>query len=329
MATNTNQGAKPLRLSSGPVQMSAVAPQRAARLRFNGVYIFDDTLCEVGTFVADNAGYITFPIGQYTYRQWQLVLEAPAAIAGVTDDRFGKNVVRTSKVEDYIDMLSIEINGKSKWELRAAELVKLNAYQNHDTTEGVLRIVFGSPNIHDADLVEDAYQFGTSGLRQVRLRVKTKAAWVNGMKLAVGCEYAPVARPIGYFVTTSRYAVTNPAAGAFSITDLANGIDFSSIWVQGAGIKDANLVIDRVAVFSASNWQLRSLNQVFGKDMAGLGEGIMLDAFRDGDSVGYDSVTNNEPERKRGADIRLDLTMTAANTDLTIVVFHCGLFSEQ
>lgn len=329
MATTINQN-KPLRLGMGQVQQSAVAPARAARLRFSGIYIFDDTLAELGTFVADNWGYVTFPIGQYTYRQWQISLLAPAAIAGVTSARSPTlHYVNSAKIGDYIDSIVLEINGKSKWELKASELYALNGYHNHDIAEGILRMVFGSPNLHNNDLVEDAYQFGTAGLRQVRLRVKTKATWVNGMKLKIGCEYAPVARPLGYFVTTSRYNVTNPGAGAFSVTDLANGIDFSSIWVQGANILDANLVIDRVAVFSGDYWQLRSLNESWGKDQAALGAGIMLDAFRDGDSIGFDSVTNSDQERKRGADIRLDLTMGAANEDMTIVVFHCGLFAEQ
>lgn len=328
MATTINQN-KPLRLSQGPVQSSQVAPARATRLRFSGIYVFDDTLAELGTFVADNWGYVTFPIGQYTYRQWQIALLAPAAIAGVTDARGPNHFVKSAKIGDYIDSIVIEINGKAKWELKASELYALNGYHNHDTTDGILRIVFGSPNLHNNDLVEDAYQFGTAGLRQVRMRVKTKAAWVNGMKLKVGCEYAPVARPLGYFVTTSRYNVTNPGAGAFSVTDLANGIDFSAIWVQGPGILDANLVIDRTAVFSGDYYQLKALNESWGKDVTALGPGLMLDAFRDGDSVGFDSVTNSAQERGRGADIRLDLTMQTANTDMTITVFHCGLFAEQ
>lgn len=320
---------RPLRLTQGPVQASGIAPQQAARLRFNGVYLFDDTLAEMGTFTANNWAYVTFPIGRYTYRQWQFMLTAPAAIASVTDAQFDRHVVKTLKVEDYIDTFIVEIDGKARYELRCSELRKLNAYHNHDVTEGLLRMVFGSPNIHDTDAAEDAYQFGTSGLRSVRLRVKTKPAWVDGMKLEIGCEYAPVARPIGYFVTNTRYAMNAPAAGAFAITDLGVGIDFSAIWVQGNGIKDASLIIDKTAIYDATAWQIRALHESWGKDVAALGAGIMLDAWRDGDSVGYDSVTNSLDERRRGADVRLDLTMNAANTDLVVIVFHCGLFSQQ
>lgn len=319
----------PLRLSMGPVQASSVQPQQAARLRTQGVYLFSDTLCEIAPFMPDNWGYVTFPVGRYTYRQWQLMLTSPASIAGVTTNRHNQHIVDTEHFEDYIDTLIIEIDGKAKWELRAHELRKLNAYHNHDTTPGVLRIVFGSPNIHNTDMAEDAYQFGTGNLRSVKLRVKTKPAWGNGMQLVVGCEYAPVMRGIGYFQTTTRYAYTAPGAGNFSITDLAVGVDWSTMWVQGTGVEKVDLTIDRTEVFSGSNWQMRALHEAWGKDVDSLGSGLMIDNFRDGDSVGFDSVTDQIGERRRGADVRLDLFLTNPNTQLSVVIFHCGLFSQQ
>ena len=320
---------RPLRLWNGPIQHSAVAPQQAERMRTNGVYQYNDTLCEIGTFVANNWGYVTFPVGRYTYRLWNIQLIAPAAIASVTDLREGENVVKTANIADYLDTLIIEINGQAKWELTVPELVKLNAYQNLDTSEGTIRIPFGSPNIHNTDMVEDAYQFGTANLKSVKLRIKTKAAWVTGMRVSVAAEYANVARPIGYFQTTTRYAYTAFGAGNFAISDLAVGIDFSTVWVQGAGIKRAKFKVDDDWVFDCTNWQLRSLHEAWGKDMAALGSGLMFDSFRDGDGIGLDSVSDELPERRRGADVRLELDMASANTPLTVVVFHCGLYSAQ
>lgn len=320
---------KPLRLNEGNIQLSAVGPVQGAKFRTNGVYQYDDNLVEIGTFVANNWGYVTFPVGRYTYRMWNLALVAPAAIATVTDNQAGEEVVKTWKIGDYIDTVVIEINGQAKYELTINELVKLNAYQNLDTTEGVLRMAFGSPNIHNTDLVEDAYQFGTANLKSVRLRVKTKPAWVTGMRLSVACEYAAVGRNIGYFQTTTRYVYTNPGAGNFSITDLAVGKDFSTIWAQAPGIRRAKLTVDREVVVDATNFQLRSLHEAWGKDVTGLGAGMVFDSFRDGDGVGLDSIADQTQERSRGADVRLDLDMTTAGQTLTVVVFHCGLYGLQ
>lgn len=319
----------PLRLSHGPTQISAIAPAQAERLRTNGVYYMSDQLVTIGTFVPSNWGYVDFPIGPYTYRQWGISLTAPAPIAGVTYTLGGQNYVMTSKLADYIETLIIEINGAAKWELTAAELIRWNAYQNLDTTEGVMRVPFGGPNIHNTDMAEDAYQLGTSNLRSLKLRIKTKAAWVVGMMPLINAEYAPVRRNIGYFTTTTRNVFTNPAAGQFYNSDIAVGLDFAAIWVQGGNINRAKLTIDREIVFDQSNMALRSIHEAWGKDVAALGAGFVFDAWRDGDSIGVDSVADSVAERRRGADVRLDLDMGVANQTMTCITFHCGLFSEQ
>lgn len=318
-----------IRPKYGPIQASSVANQVAARLRTQGVYVYSDAIAEIGTFVADNWGYITMPIGAYTYRLWNISLIAATTIAGKSDLRGNENVVKTANITDYIDTIIIEINGQNKWEMKASELAALNDYMNLATTEGELRIPFGSPNMHNQDMVEDAYQLGTGGLRSVKLRIKTKPAWVTGMRLSVGAEYAPVVRPIGYFQSTTRYAYTAPGIGNFSITDLAVGLDFASIWVQAASVQDVSFTIDRMVVVDATVWKLRSLHEAWGKDVAALGNGFMIDNFRDGDGVGYDSVSDQAIERKRGADVRLDLNMLAAGVPMQVIVFHCGLFSQQ
>lgn len=320
---------KPLRLGHGPTQISAPAAAQVAKLRTNGVYFLDDQLVTVGTFIANNWGYIEFPIGRYTYRQWGFSLVASAAIAGVTTLRDGKHVVDTGKIADYVDTFVIEINGAAKWEMTAAELVKWNAYHNHDTSPGVLRWAFGAPNIHNTDAAEDAYQLGTGNLRSLKLRVKTKAAWVAGMLPLINAEYAPVARPIGYFTTTTRTVFTNPAAGDFYNSDLAVGIDFATIWVQGASINRVKLTVDRETVVDCANYQLRAMHEAWGKDVAALGDGLIFDSWRDGDSIGLDSVADSVAERRRGADVRIDLNMAAANVQMTAIVMHCGLFGQQ
>lgn len=327
--TSPNPVKKPLGLSHGPTQISAVNPNAAERFRTNGVYYLDDNLCTIGTFVANNWGYVDVPCGAYTYRQFGISIVAAANIATVTTPRDGKEYVNSAKIADYIDTIIIEINGQNKWEMTAAELLKWNAYNNLDTTDGVLRIAFGSPMGHDADVARDAYQFGTAGLRSVKLRIKTKPAWVTGMLPVISTEYAPVARPIGYFQTTTRYVYTNPGTGLFGITDLAVGLDFSGIWVQGNNVNRVKLTIDRQEVADLGTYLLRSMHEAWGKDVLSLGNGAIFDTFRDGQAIGIDSVSNSVAERNRGADVRLDLDMGAASQTLTVTVFHCGLYSDQ
>lgn len=327
------QPSKPLRLSHGPTQVSGVNTEQGAKLRTNGVYYMDDQLVTVGAFTPNNWGYVDIPIGPYTYRQFGISIVAPAAIVGKTDAsgaRNGVHIVTTAAITDYVDQIVLEINGAAKWSMTAAQLAAYNAYHNHDTADGVLRMVFGSPGLFGYnDMIEDAYQFGTGNLRSAKLRIKTKAAWVTGMMPVITTEYAPVSRPLGYFQTTTETVVTNPGAGEFSITDIAVGIDFAALWVQAPGIKRAKLTVDRREVFDLSAWNLRALHTAWGKDYDGLGEGIMFDAWRDGDGIGLDSVSDSVAERRRGADVRLDLQMAAANTTIKVTVLHCGLFSQQ
>lgn len=329
MAEQQQAQNRPLRLSHGRTQMSAVAPAQAQRMRTNGVYYLSDNLVTIGTFVANNWGYIDIPTGRYTYRQWGFSLTATAVIAGETDTRNGVHYVKTSFISKYVDTFIIEIDGKAKWELTADELMKLNAYQNHDTSEGVLRFAFGNPLIHNTDMVEDAYQFGTGNVRSVKLRVKTKAAWLAGMMPKLNVEYAPVQRPVGYFQSTTRYSYTNPGTGNYTITDLAAGLDFATIWVQSANVNRLKFTVDRDIVFDQDNWSLKAMHDAWGKDVSGLGAGAIFDTFRDGDGIGLDSVTDELGERRRGADIRLDLDMAAASQTINIVVFHCGLYASQ
>lgn len=327
MATAPRKALAPL--GQGPIQPSNVAPAQAARLRINGVFKIDDTLAILGNFAANTACYVDFPIGKYTYRQWGISIVAPANILGVSTPRDGKEWVNSAKITDYIDTFTIEIDGKGVWEMTAAELLMWNDYQNIATTDGVLRIPFGSPGQHNEDMAEDAYSFGTGGLRQVRLKVKTKPAWVAGMMPVITCEYLQVSRPTGYFVGTTRYNYTSGGTGKYAISDLAVGKDFSTIWVQGASINRGKLQVDDDVVFDNYNTTLRSVHEAFGRDVAALGAGLLYDSFRDGDAIGLDSVADSVAERQRGADVRLELDMAAANVGLKIIVFHCGLFSQQ
>lgn len=320
---------KPLRLGHGPTQVSAVAPKQVERLRTNGVYYIHDNLVTVGAFVPNTWCYIDIPIGRYTYRQWGFSLRVGAAIAGVTRELSGQHLVETDHIPDYVDTFIIEIDGKAVWELTADEFIRWSAYQNHDTAPCVLRFAFGAPNLHNTDAAEDAYQLGTGNLRSLKLRVKTKAAWPNGMQPILNVEYAPVSRPIGYFQTTTRYTHTNPGAGKFAITDIAVGLDFAAIWVQGNDIDRVKLTVDREEVIDCSKHNLLSMHDCWGKDMYSLGTGVLFDNFRDGDSIGLDSVSDSVAERRRGADVRLELDMSSAGQKLVVVVFHCGLFKDQ
>lgn len=306
-----------------------IAEQRVARIRSNGVYQIDDTLVTLGNFAPNTACYIDVPIGKYTYRQMGISFVAASNIPGVTTLRDGKEFLNSASFTTYIDTITIEIDGKACWEMTAAELLRWNDYQNIATTDGMLRLAFGAPGQHLEDNVEDAYQLGTSNLRQVRLKIKTKPAFPVGMLPVVTCEYLAVARPLMYFVGTTRYSYSNPAIGKYAISDLPVGKDFSAIWTQGASINRIKLMVDDDIVIDNFNTTLRGIHEAFGKDVAALGPGFLFDSFRDGDGIGLDSVADSLAERKRGADVRLEMDMGAAGVNMVIIVLWCGLFSQQ
>lgn len=327
MATQPRRTSNPL--SQGDIQRSLIAPAQMARLRSNPVYVIEDGLVNLNSFAANTSCYVEIPVGPYTYRHFDFKLWAPANIPAVTQPRDGKELVNTANITTYIDSIIIEINGKAEWEMTAEELRRWNEYMGIPLSEGVLRIPFGAPNMFWEDNQEDAYQLGTANLRSVKLRIRTKAAWVAGMLPIVGTEYFRARRPLTYFMRTVRNTYTNPAVGKFSLYDLPVGKDCAAFWVQGAGILRMKFVVDDDIVADADNYTLRCMHEAFGKKVLALGPSIVFDCWRDNDGVGMDSVSDSVAERRRGAEFKVELTMATANTVMQVITFQCGLWDQN
>lgn len=319
--------AQPPRNYNGFLGRSMVGAEQGKKLRVQRIFRISDALCNVGAMSADNICYIQLPVGPYTYRMLQFSLLATAAIASKTIAVDGENVVQTAAWNDYVEWVSLEINGREVVKYRTLELVALNAYHRVNTSDGNLSLCFGSPNQFKEDLHEDAYLFGTGNIFSAKLCIKTRSTMPAGMKPRITAEYAPIRRPVGYFQSTTVNEYTFAGAGKQTITDIPNGIDFASIWLNGTGIKGVLLEIDKQIAFEASAQAIRANASMWGKDVVSL-PGLMLDGFRDGDAIGFDSLTNSDGERKRGADVRLTIDLAAA-TSVRVITMHCGLFGDQ
>lgn len=318
---------KPPAAYSGFLGRSQVGGEMGKKLRVQRIFRISDTICNVGAMSADNICYVQLPTGAYTYRMLQISLLAAATIASKTTAVEGEHVVNTAALNDYVEWFAIEINGREVVKYRTAELVALNAYHKIDTADGNVAFTFGSPNLFSEDLHEDAYLFGTGNIFSAKLLIKTRSAMPNGMKPRITAEYAPVRRPVGYFQSTTVNEYSFAASGKQTITDVPNGIDFASIWINGTGVKSVLLEIDKQIAFEASAQAIRANASMWGKNVAAL-PGLMLDGFRDGDAIGFDSLTNSEGERKRGADVRLTLDLASAGS-FRLITSHCGLFGDQ
>ncbi len=318
------------RQRSGFLGLSSVGPEMAKKLRVNRIFRLSDTIANVGAMSSDNICYIQLPVGQYTYRSVIMELIASAAIVGKTSAVLGDNIVDTAAWADYVEWVALEVNGREVVKLRTAEIIALNAYHNLDGLNGAVTWMFGQRQLYEDDLVQDAYLFGTGSLFSAKVLIKTKAGLPAGMKPRITCEYVPMRRPVGYFMTATVNEYTFAGAGKQIITDIPNGIDFQAIWIvpQGAAdVKSVLLEIDRQVAFECSAKAMRIAAVQQGKDVGSL-SGLLIDGFRDGKAVGFDAVTNSDNERKRGADVRLTLDLTAAGS-FRLITLHCGLFNDQ
>lgn len=328
MAVQKNNNAG--RERSGFLGMSRVGEEVSKQLRVTRIFRQSETIANVGPMSADNICYVQLPIGPYTYRTITIEMLAAAAIVGKTETELAEHWVKTAAMADYIEWVAIEINGREVIKLRTAELIALNAYHNLDTLDGVLTFAFGHAAMFEDDRLQDAYLFGTQDLASAKVLIKTKPGLPAGMKPRINLEYAPIRRRVGFFATTTVNEYTFAGSGKQIITDIPNGVDWQAIWVipqDGASVKSVLLEVDRQIAFEASSRGLRLNQGLHSKDVAAL-PGIMIDAFRDRKAVGFDAVTNQLQERRRGSDVRLTLDLTAAGS-FRIITIHCGLFNDQ
>lgn len=301
--------------------------QQIARERTNIIPNFRRDIARVGAFAANTTGQIEMPTGNYTYRALFLKLIAPAAIAGETDVRGGRHYVKTAFLSKYIDMISLDLNARAFVELTADEMIRVAAYHRIQNREGVMTWAFGGPGLYEADGAQDAFGLGTSGINSLRIRIGCKAVWVSGMTVEVGAEYFPIARPVGWFVATSRQVFQITAAGNFTLPDLAYGLNWSSMWFKGVNdIRTIKMEIDKRVWIDDDTWTVSALHNAWGKDYDALG-GLFLDSNRDGKALAIDALGDTDAEQRRNAEVRADLYVGATG-ELNVITFHAGLFSD-
>ncbi|WP_444462085.1 hypothetical protein [Rhodobacter capsulatus] len=315
------------------IPRSEVGQSIGVRLSAPVIFSYSEDIgAVVGPFAANTQTAIQIPCGEYTYRQFFFRLVASAAIAGETDPVDGEYIVRSAFFEKYVDQISLEIGGREAWRFTGAEFYSFARYLHGGTiNEGFLAWGFGAPRQFKENMAEDAYLFGTQGISSARIMVRASAQWPAGMVLKPAFEYAPITRPIGFFVTTTRNVYNVTAPGKQLFTDIPFGIDFSRIWVLGPGVKAANLEIDGVEAFNAQASSIRALSRMWGQRTDMLPDGLMLDFWRDQDGKGVDSLARTVSQRARAADVRLTLDLDTGGTAkrYDIITFHCGPYESQ
>jgi hypothetical protein len=317
----------------GFLGLSGVGGEQARKLRVPNHFRVDDTLGTVSNQYADGVAVIEFPTGMYTYRMFQLFVTSSAAVVGKTFEFMGVHHVNTANLAEYIEKVTVEIDGKAEIEYYTDELVDLNKLLNWDTTNGMLSYCFGAPGLFKDDVAEDAYLLGTANLRSVRLLLKLKAAWAGTFKLNCAAEYSPVLRPIGWLTTTRRTRYQFAAAGEVTITDLPTGIDYGAIWLRSIGGKKftrLRLEVDQQTVFEGTPLALRNLSQLWGKDIGALpAADVYLDFFREMDAGKGLAALSQMAQVRRNAQLRLSLTLTEAASEFYAITHHCGPYLMQ
>lgn len=326
----------PAKVANNPFMlgMSGVGPEVGARLRVPNHFVYDNSIATISPQYPDGVAVIDLPCGAYTYRMMKLFVTNSAAIAGKTFLLAGKNIVNTANLADYISRIQIEINGKVEVDYYIDEMVDLDKLFNYDTKNGFLIYAWGSPNWFRDEIAEDAYLLGTGNIASVRILVTLKTAWATGtMKLNCGLEYAPVNRPIGYLQTNRRTRYAAPAVGDFTVSDLPHGVDLASIWVRsinGVECSDVDFDVDQRQVFYGSTPELRSLSQVWGKDIESLPvNDVYLDFWREMDAGKGLAALASLQQIRRNAVMKLTLKFSAANAQFYAITHHCGPYQLQ
>ncbi len=279
---------------------------------------------------SDGVSVIDIPVGRYTYQWFQLGIKCSAHIENVTNYRQpGQWFVQTEHLADYIESISLEIDGVAVRQMPMDLAVMFNAYDGYDANEGMYYEVFGGPfQFGDAE-VEDTYALGTQNVRSLRWKIKMTSDWDEAtMQLDFQACYTWQNRSLGYFRSRGIYRDRAGAAGQFTMSSLPIHADLGAIHVLGDHIKTAELIVDNRTLVRAGNWQQECANRLYGRDQKLLGNGVSFDFLRTGEITKGLRSLEKESQRKRNADIRVVLDMDDA-AELTFVVDKVGVYSGQ
>ncbi len=279
---------------------------------------------------ADGTAVIEIPVGRYAYQWFQLGIRCNAHIDGVTNFRqTGQWFVQTDHLSDYIESISLEIDGVPVRQLPMALAVKFNAYDQINAAEGMYIENFGALGQFSDAEVEDAYGLGTQNMRSLRWRIKMTSAWNPAvMQLDFQANYTWQNRSLGYYRSRVVHYERATGAGQFTFSSLPIHSDIGAIHVLGEEIDSAELIVDNRTLYRATNWQLSCANRLFGCYQWNLGNGVTFDFLKTGEITKGLRSLESDSQRKRNADIRVVLDMGAAS-ELTFVVDKIGVYSGQ
>lgn len=279
---------------------------------------------------SDGTAIATLPTGKYTYQFFQIGITSKIAIAGVTIEKAGKHFVQTEHLADYIENVTLEIDGTPERDLDMAEFIEINGYRKLDVMDGFVFMPFGGPNLFVDERQEDAYMLGTQDVRDLRLLFELTAAWdETNMSVSVQTEYVPVSRKLEWIETHKTQRYTASAAGKFTISDLPVHADLAAILVSGPGINHAKLTIDNEVLFDGNAYELEAALALYGQDTTALGDHVMFDFWRGMEATKGLAGLRSAAQRKRNADIRLELDLANANTELKVTLLQCGRYRTQ
>lgn len=311
------------------IRHTGIGAEAAKRLRVPRVHRFEK-LATVSAQYADGTVTADLPIGPYTYAMQQISLESSVAITGETVLIGGKNIVKTAYISKYVGNVILEINGTKEKELSADRLISHNAFMGYDAQDGFMYLAHGGPHVFHWERAADAYMMGTGNIRSLRLLFQLTNAWPadNSMKLSIMSEYARIRRPISFIETTNTVRHMISGSGRHTITGLSTHSDISRIFVFGASVNRIELIVDDQVVMDAEYQELLAMNALYGRNVAALGDCMLFDFWRDRDVKQGLRALERPDQRKRNADIRMNV-WTGAATELEILTENVGTYASQ
>lgn len=289
-------------------------------------------IADTGTYsptYSDGTAVITYKVGPYCYQFLQFSVKSNSAISGDTVEIAGIHYVKTSKLSKYIKRIRLELNGVTERDLSVDMYVAMQGMRHMDVAEGILYMIFGGPHQFDDKRVEDAYMLGTQDIYSMRVLFDMTSEWVDGqMHLQSLAEYAPIVRKVHFLRTIKMYRYAVTGSGLYTITNLPVHADVGAYYVLGDGILDGKIVVDGQDVITARSHELQAINLLYGDDVSKLGDGLVFDFLRSREiSKGLKSL-ETKSERKRNADIRIELEMDGA-TEVIVIVDNIGTLRSQ
>lgn len=201
-------------------------------------------LLEMPTPVGIGAGQtasVTLPLG-LTYER--LLISMNVDVATVATD------VPVDDWGTYIDDIRLIVDGETRIQIKAADLVSLNKYYGYSMVAGVLPLFLSQPNSRTPD-GEDSTAYGTrGGMSSFAMEMDLKTG-ITINSLTVSAMQSP-GRPFGRHLRIQRHVVNQGTIGEAQISDLPRGPwALRALHVTTGAIGKAEVLIDNKTVYEA------------------------------------------------------------------------------